>query len=125
MTPITQKIIKQLQNTKLSLEDRVALTTAILDKLHALPIGNIVHFTESGVMINGKELDQDQMISFREACVVLKENFARKVIHEQVRYKAIDMGINKALSMDTIMFAKAAIWVVNEIEILIAKLSTV
>lgn len=75
-------------------------------------------------MIDGKNLDQEATINFKEACAVLKENYARKVIHEQIRYKAIDLGINKALSVDTLMFSKAAIWVLNEIEILIAKLST-
>lgn len=75
-------------------------------------------------MINGKELDQEQMISFKEACAVLKDNYARKVIHEQIRYKAIDLGINKAISVDTIYFSKAALWVLNELEILITKLST-
>ncbi len=124
MTPTTQKIIKQLRKSDLTLEDRVALTTCLLDKLNAVPIGDIIMFTENGLMINGKMLDMEQTISFREASVALKENFARKVIHEQVRYKAIDLGINKAQSIDTLMFSKACIWVINELEILTAKLST-
>lgn len=106
------------------MEDRVALTTALLDRLNALPIGEMVIFTDNGIMINGKELEVDQAMSFREASISLKDNFARKVIHEQIRYKAIDLGINKATATDTLFFAKAAIWVLNEIEILIAKLST-
>lgn len=122
---ITKKLITQLKKADLTLEDRVALTTCLLDKLNALPIGDMVHFTETGLMINGRELDQDQAINFREACVVLQDNYARKVINEQIRYKAIDLGINKALSVDTVMFSKAALWVVNEMEILIQKLSTV
>lgn len=89
-----------------------------------MPIGDIIHFTETGIMINGKDLDLDQAINFREACMVLKDNYARKVINEQIRYLAIDMGINKALSVDTLMFSKAALWVLNEVEILIQKLST-
>jgi hypothetical protein len=106
------------------LENRIALTTALLDKLNALPIGELIHFTETGLMLNGKELEEDQVLNFREACVALKENYARKVIFEQVRYKAIDLGINKALSNDTLYFSKAAIWSLNEIEVLIQKLLT-
>lgn len=121
---LTQKLIQQLKKKNLSQEDRIALTTALLDKLNALPIGDLIHFTDTSISINGKELDQEQSISFREAAVSLKDNFARRVIHEQIRYKAIDLGINKALSTDTLMFSKAAIWVLNEIEILIVKLST-
>ncbi len=122
ISPITENLIKQLKKSSLSMEDRLALTTALLDKLGALPIGDIVHFTESGVIINGKELDQDQALSFREACVALKDNYARNVINEQIRYQAIDLGINKAVALDTLFFSKAALWCLNEENILIEKL---
>ena len=85
----------------------------------------MIIFTETGLMINGKELEPDQVLNFREACVALNDNFAKKVIFEQVKYKAIDLGINKALSSDTLMFSKSAIWVINELEILTNKLSTI
>ena len=122
--PVTQRVIKQLEKANLSQEDRIALTTALLVKLNALPIGDIIHFTETGILLNGKELEVEQALHFREACVSLKDNFARKVIHEQIRYKAIEMGIDKATSIDTLFFSKSALWVLNEYEILIQKLST-
>ncbi len=124
ISSITEKIIKQLSKSNLTLEDRSALTSALLGKLNALPIGDMIVFTENGILINGRTLDTEQAMSFREASVALKDNFARKVINEQVRYKAIDLGINKAQSVDTLMFSKAAIWVINELEILTDKLST-
>ncbi len=124
VSPLTDKLIKQLKKSNLSMEDRLTLITALLDKLGTLPIGDIVHFTENGLMINGKELDQEQMLSFREAVVALKENFARNVINEQVRWKAIDLGINQATAIDTLFFSKAALWCQNEENILIEKLLT-
>jgi len=94
-----------------------------LNKLVVLPIGDIILFTENGLNIGGKDLDQEQLLNFKDGCSVLKENFARKVIHEQIRYKATEMGIHKSQSLDELMFAKAALWVLNEYEILIHKLS--
>lgn len=124
ISPTTQNIIKQLKKANLSTEDRIALTTALLDKLVVLPIGDMIVFTENGISINGKELDLEQSMSFREGCVSLKENFARKVLNEQIRFKAIEMGVHKSQTIDELMFSKAAIWVINEEEILLQKLLT-
>ncbi len=126
MLKITERMVKQLSRTNLALEDRIALVNSIQDKLHILPIGEmIVLDPQGGIMINGRQLDQGASISFKEAISILKENFARKIIHEQIRYKAIDMGINKSLSIDTLMFSKAAIWIINEYEILLEKLQKI
>lgn len=74
-------------------------------------------------MINGRLLDNESTLSFKEQCGSLKDNFARQVIHEQIRYKAIELGIDKGISLDTIVFSKAAIWVINELEILLSTLA--
>lgn len=123
MLKITERMTKTLARTDLPVEDRTALLTAILGKLNALPIGDIVATSSDGaVMINGKNLDREQIIGFKEGIAALKDNFARKVIHEQVRFKAIEMGIFKSVSTETLMFSKAALWCMNEIEILLEKL---
>jgi len=85
----------------------------------------MILFTETGLMINGKELEPDQVLNFREASVSLKDNFARLIIHEQIRHKATEAGIHKAQTIDELMFYKAAIWCLNEENILINKLSTI
>lgn len=125
ISSITEKTIKQLKKSNLSIEDRTALTTALLDKLNALPIGDIIYFTQNGLMIDGKELDAEQTNAFKETCSALKDNFARKVIHEQIRHKATEMGIHQAISIETLYFSKVALWIMNEYEILLQKLSEV
>ncbi len=110
-----------MKKSSLSTQDRIALTTALLDKLNALPMGNIIVETPEGLIINGKELDTEQIINFKESCVSLKENFARQVIHEQIRYKATEMGIHKSQTIDELMFAKAIIWCLNEENIWLEK----
>jgi hypothetical protein len=124
MNPIVEKTIKQLSKATLSVEDRVALTNALLNKLGAFPVGDMIIKTENSVNINGKDLDLDQYLNFKEACVALKENFARRVINEQLKYKATKMGIHESTTIETLLFAKAVIWFINEEEILIERLST-
>ncbi len=64
-------------------------------------------------------------MTFKEACSSLKENFARKVINEQLKYKATEIGVHKSTTLDELYFAKAIIWVINEENILLEKLSTI
>ncbi len=125
ISPITDKVIKQLKKSNLSLEDRTALVTALLDKLGAFPIGDIITLTDTGISINGRVLDTEQYMVFREQASALKDNFARQVINEQLKFKAIQMGIHKSLSADELYFSKAIIWFINEENILLERLSTV
>ena len=119
LSPITEKVIKQLKKANLSMEDRTAIVTVLLDKLQALPLQNSIVVGNGSIIINGKELDTEQMINFTESCNALKDNYARKIIHEQIRYLAINLGIHNCLSLDTLMFAKAALWnLQNEQELL-------
>lgn len=78
--------------------------------------------TQDGITLNGKLLDREQAINFKESCVVLKDNFARKVLNEQVRFLAVNLGINVALSVDTILFAKAALWILQQEDDLLDKI---
>ncbi len=107
------------------MQDRSALMTCLLDKLGIFPIGDIIIRTQAGVFANGKELDQEQLINLAESCQTLKDNFARRLINEQLRYKATEMGIHKSTTIDELLFAKAVIWFINEENILIEKLSTI
>lgn len=117
----TEKIIKQFKKANLSIEDRVALTTALLYKLQSLPLESTFIIDSKGISVNGKVLEPEQVINFTESCAALKDNFARKVIHEQIRYLAVNMGIHNSLSIDTLMFAKAALWCLSQEEDLLAK----
>lgn len=121
----TEKVIKELKKTDLSIEDRVALVTILLDKLGAFPIGEMVQVSLNGIAINGKELDGDQVLNFRESASLLKENFARKVINEQLKFKAMEMGIHKSTTIEQLLFAKAVIWFINEENILLHSLSEI
>lgn len=120
--PLTQRIIKQLNSADLSLEDRAALTTALFDKLKTLPLEDAIIIEPNKITISGKELDIDQIINFKDSCIALKDNFARKVLHEQIRYLATNLGIYKAATLEDIIFYKAALWNLNQQELLLEKI---
>jgi len=125
MSPKVEKIIKELKKAKLSQTDRIALTTAITDKLNALPMGDIIAYSREGLIINGKVMDLEQTANFKLSVTALEDNFARQVIHEQLRFKAVQLGLDKATSIDELFFAKAVIWSLNEENKLIKQLSTI
>ena len=122
MTPQTDKIIKQFKKAKLSLEDRVALTTAILNSLSVLPIDDAIVIKPDAIIINGKPLDTEQMVQFTESCKALKDNKARQVFNEQIKFLAINMGVHQALTVEQMMFSKAAIWCLQQLETLLDKI---
>lgn len=76
--------------------------------------GNNIH-------INGKELDTDQLIAFRDSCIALQDNYAFKALTDQIRYLASNLGMYKAISLDEIFFYKAALWIINQYNVLLEK----
>lgn len=79
-----------------------------------LPLNDSIVISQNSIVINGKKLDVEQMISFKESCVALRDNVARKVLNEQVRYLATNMGVYKAVSTEELYFSKAALWSIAE-----------
>ncbi len=88
----------------------------------ALPLHESIIVERDSVLINGKELDREGIIAFHEAVIALKENYARKIINEQIRYLAINVGINKSQTLDQLYFAKAGLWLLDEEEKILDKL---
>ena len=119
ITPITEKLIKQFKKASLTLEDKNALLSAIQNKLMVLPLNDSIISRPGMIIINGKQLELDQMVSFTESCKVLKDNFAHKIFKEQVKYLALNMGIVKSVSLDELFFAKSALWYIDNEEKLI------
>ncbi len=112
---ITKITIFALRSKRLSGEQKAEVTSALLDNLVAFPISDIVKIDENGVLkVKGRTLDIDQMIALRESAISLKESFARKLIKDQMKFLAINLGVHQGISTDTITFAKACLWVIQE-----------
>ena len=114
ISPAVEKVIKDLKKTTLSKDDRVALITSLIAKLPAFPFNEVMTITQEKVVVNGRELITDEIITLRDSAIALQDNFARKIFHEQVKYVALNMGIRKATTIDELVFSKAALWCLEE-----------
>lgn len=95
-------------------EDIALCTGALLDKLRAIPLGDTIHI-EGGVMyIRGKPV-KDPAVHKRivQAAGAMQHNIARKLVAEKIEYAAAVMARN-ATSLYDLVFAKAALWVVQQ-----------
>lgn len=127
---ITAKLaVFALRHKKLSGEQKAFVTSALLDNLNTFPIRDIISTDATGSLtIKGIKLDAEQKISFRESGAALKASVARRLIHDQMIYKAINIGVHNGLSPDQVVFSKAALWVIQEennlIDLFTGELST-
>ena len=110
-TTLVKIIVKLLQKSNLSLEDRNNLTTAVLDKLEALPLRAIIENNEEGILlVNGREVDLEKAGMLRTNAKSLLESPLHKLIHQQVAFTAITMGVHKVKTVEEMIFARAALW---------------
>lgn len=108
---LAKVIVLALRSTRITGEDKAMVTTVLLDNMGALPFRDAITFdVQGGVYVNQKKLNQEQMIAFKESCNGLRNSFARNLIHEQIKYSAVKMGVHEGLNPDMILFAKAALW---------------
>lgn len=104
-----------LRTKRLSGEQKAIVTSALLDNLHAFPLRDIIKIDDSGnLIVKGRTLDAEQKISFRESGSALKNSFARRLIHDQITFKAINIGVHAGVNTDAIVFSKAALWILQE-----------
>lgn len=104
-----------LRNKKLERESKSKVMAALLDNVGALPLRSTIIFDNQGtILLNGKPLELEQAISFRESARIMQDSFARKLINEQLKYLAIQYGVHNGLTPDMIIFSKAALWMIDE-----------
>lgn len=114
-----------LKNNKITGEDKTLVIASLLDNIDALPIHEVIKFSENGIVINGNQIEPDVAIKLRESAVALRDSYARKTIHNQMTYEAIKMGVHTGLNPEMIMFSKAALWYQQQEDKIIASLTDV
>lgn len=96
-------------------DDKTRIITALLENIDALPIRDAITFDADGtILIRGKKLEIEQIQNLKTGVVILKDNFARKLIEEQLLYECSKMGLHQGLTPEQIQFSKAAIWVLQQ-----------
>ncbi len=108
-------VLKVLKNHKIKGQQRTKILNELLKNIGSLPLGSTISFDSRGtIYLNGKNLDPEQSIAFRESCVALKNSYARTILREQLKFLAIRQGIHEAINDEQILFAKAALWYMHQ-----------
>lgn len=122
LSKIIAKIaVVALRSKRLSGEQKAFVTSALLDNLVAFPIRDVIQTDNTGtLLINGKSLTVEGAVAIRESAQALRNSFTRRVINEQITFRAINLGIHNGINTDAIIFSKAALWVIQEEEKLLS-----
>lgn len=116
--------VRLLRDPVLTLEDRSLLTATVLDRLNALPADAILKTDTDGTLVlNGKRIDAKKAIALNKSAQRVLNEQAFKYGLEQIRFAAIEIGIYKGLTTEQNVFAKAALWQIEEYKKLLQLLS--
>lgn len=97
---------------KLKQNSRALILNYLLESVGGIPYKNLITYEPDGtLLINGKKLELEQAISFRESVILLQNNQAYKVIKEQIAYEAVKYGIHSSLTSEMLLLSKAALWI--------------
>ncbi len=116
--------IRLLSGSRIGHEERQLLTAALLTKLGALPLHARITVDETGKMLfDGKSADIERARKLHDSAKSMMNNFARRFVRAQIRYMAIQKGVHENVSPEQGLFAKAALWLLQEEEELYKKLA--
>ena len=112
---LTSLVIWLLDKKELNGECKSRVTSALLKNVHALPLRGTLFIDGTGaIFVNGKRMPNDQIHMLRNSAKSVKDSLAFRIIVEQTRFLAIEMGTFKAQTPEQIEFGKAALWYASE-----------
>ncbi len=114
-----------LKDAELSMEDRQLLTATLLDRLGALPVRARIVVSEAGVFVDGKVVDAERAQRLHESSKAMLNNFARRFVRETVEFLAVKKGVHEYTTPEQGLFARAALWFLQEEDILYRKFALV
>lgn len=110
-SPNITKVIVALNKTDLSMIDKSLLISAILTKLAAIPLRDIIYADDKGnLFVSDVKIEAGEAQTLRESAVRVLDSKAFKLIREQVVYKAFAEAAHRAPHPEDLVFFKAALW---------------
>lgn len=108
-------VIDKFKDKSLNNKERQMFTTILLDKLGALPLHAKIMVDKAGrVFVNGRSLNTEEADRLKQAAVAMQNNAARNLVREAVTFMAIVDGVHKNITPEMGLFAKAALWFLQE-----------
>lgn len=121
---LARMVVWMLRSARFSNQERQILTAVLLERLGALPLRASIVVDETGkVFVGGKPLTLEKAQLLRETSQTMLKNFARKFVREQIVFMAIHKGVHENTTPEQGLFAKAALWALQEEEKLYAELA--
>jgi hypothetical protein len=74
------------------------------------------------LIIKGREMTDEEHKNFTISLKGYKDNYVRNVIKDQLKWLAINQGIHQCQTTEQLVFAKAALWLIQKEEELINSL---
>lgn len=104
-----------LKHNRIDNESKQLLTATMLDRLGALPLRATITTDGTGqIFVKGKQMTLEVARKMHETSKAMLNNFARRFVREQVTFMAIHMGVHENISPEQGLYAKAALWFLQE-----------
>lgn len=101
-----------LKRKDLPLEDKTALSTALLENFDIRQFTDVLKIDEQGnVLVNGKSVDMELARKMRESAKYTLDSTVRKLVRDQVDILAINLGVHNGDTLEKVLFSRAALWV--------------
>lgn len=105
-------------------KDRLVLITGVMHSLDAVPLHAIISVDENRrILVQGKPISSEQAFALSESAATALRSQALSLVHEQVKFAAIDRGFLKSDDPRTQLFYKAALWFAQQERELLEMLS--
>lgn len=107
-----------LQRESLTLEERTLFTSALLNRLNALPAHDIITFDPkiNVLTVNKVPVEPDLARVLRQEAKTILASSTWKLVREQVSFAAVVQGIHKGISPESVMFSKTALWNLQQLD---------
>jgi len=120
---ITKLVLWALHSKKIVGENKTKITNALLENIGTLPTKRLITFDQYGTMlVNGKYLEVETAIRFKQSAMALRDNEVKRIMNDQLKALAIEMGVHNGLNPETIMFSKAFLYSIQEEDKLISQI---
>lgn len=103
-------LVTWLLKLPLSLRARTRLIGAILDRIEALPLADIIKEKGGVLYVDGMPVDMDMAVKLREGAKLMLHNSARRIVYQQVASIAGKRGVVEGDTPEKLYFYRAALW---------------
>lgn len=123
MFKVTAKqALDYLDKNTLTEDEHIRLLSILTRSINAFPIDDIIKLHPDGsTLINGQKLTLEETVNFRQGISALRDNFAFKVLGDQILYEAVKWGVHTGDTKERIIFSKTAIWFISKFKEFIVK----